>query len=94
MHLVPDGCFPMVITEPRLRATPFPRVWISGGRVNVRNGPGHEHSGMDVVKRGTRVAMLGRGTDARGKAWLKIGLRDGRVGWIAAWFARDQRPRT
>jgi hypothetical protein len=87
-ELVPARCFPVTFRDPRILDWPLPRVWITGGRVNVRVAPGYEHRAIDVLRQGMRPAVLTRGEDARGKRWLKIGLRDGRTGWIAAWFTR------
>ena len=81
----------MDFPDPRIRDWPLPRVLITGGRVNVRVAPGYENRAIETVRAGMHPAVLAKGFDARGKKWLKIGLRDGRTGWIAAWFARPAR---
>ena len=62
--------------------------WVVGGRVNMRTAPGYENRSVAVVKRGLRLAVLGKRADARGYPWLKVGLRDGQTGWVAQWFTR------
>ena len=86
--LVPQRCFPGNFPDPRIREWPLPRVLITGGRVNVRVAPGYENRAIDTVRAGMHPAVLAKGFDARGKRWLRIGLRDGRTGWIAAWYTR------
>ena len=86
--LVPARCFPVDFPDPRIRDWPLPRVLITGGRVNVRIAPGYEYRAIATVRAGMHPAVLAKGSDARGKKWLKIGLKDGRTGWIASWFAR------
>lgn len=86
--LVPRRCFPVNFATPRIRDWPLPRVLITGGRVNVRVAPGYENRAFGTVRAGMRPAVLARGSDRRGKKWIKIGLSDGRAGWIASWFTR------
>ena len=92
MHLVPDACFPKDIRDPEIRSEPWPRAWVKGGRIYVRQGAGVEHRAFDVIKRGTRLAVLGSGIDAHGQPWLRVGLRDGSVGWVSAWYTTTVRP--
>ncbi|MEO6350935.1 MAG: SH3 domain-containing protein [Candidatus Limnocylindrales bacterium] len=84
---VPERCFPLQLPSPVIRTRPFPKVLITGGSVNVRHAPGYENRRLALVKRGMHVALLGSAKDARGDWWLRIGLRDGSTGWIAARFA-------
>jgi hypothetical protein len=86
---VPSRCYPLEVPPPKVRTEPFPKVNITGRAVNVRQAPGYENAQVGRVKRGMRVALLGSARDARGNWWLRIGLRDGRSGWIGAWFARN-----
>lgn len=86
--LVPARCFPVDFPDPRIREWPLRRVLITGGRVNVRVAPGYENRAIDTVRAGMHPAVLAKGFDPRGNRWLKIGLRDGRTGWIAAWFTK------
>ena len=84
--LVSAPCFPANVPDAHVRAKPWPRVTITGGRVNVRAGAGAENRMLTTVKRGTKLAVLGRAADARGKDWLHVGLSDGTTGWVAAWY--------
>jgi Bacterial SH3 domain len=79
-------CFPADVGDPDIRSEPYPRSLITGGRVNVRASAGAENRVIDTVRRGTVVAILGRRDDPRGKPWRKIGLLDGRSGWVAHYF--------
>ena len=83
---VPEKCFPVPFPDPRIRTEPFPRVRVVGGIVNVRLAPGYENRFVAVVRRGAKLAVLAKGWDPRGKPWLKVGMTDGRVGWVARWF--------
>ena len=87
-ELIPARCFPVDYPDPRIHDWPPPRVLVTGGRVNVRVGPGYENRAIDVVREGMRLAVLAKGMDARGNKWLRIGLSDGRSGWIARWFTK------
>lgn len=88
---VPEGCFPIEFEEPTIRSAPRPRVLVSGGRVYVRRDPGYESAAFQTVKRGTRLTVLSRAADPRGKPWVKVGLPDGQTGWLAAWFTKPAR---
>jgi len=72
-----------------IRTEPVPRVWVSGGRVNVRSAPGYENRAVDIVRAGTKLSVQAKGWDPRGEAWLKVGLAEGRVGWIKRTFTRS-----
>lgn len=90
--LVPGRCFPLAFdSDPKIRTEPFPRVLITGGRVNVRIAPGYENRPVAFVRRDDRVALLGNGADPRGRVWVKIGLHDGSTGWVAGWFVEPAR---
>jgi hypothetical protein len=84
---IKERCFPGDFEDPKIRTEPFPRVVIRGHRVNVRLAPGYENRPVDTVRRGDILPVLARGSDPRGKQWLKVGLHAGRTGWIASWFA-------
>ncbi len=84
--VLPDQCFPGDFADPRVRDEPLPRVRVTGGRVYIRREAGGEFRAMDTVRRDQKLAVLGRGLDARGKPWLKVGLPKGEIGWIAKWF--------
>lgn len=79
-------CFPANLGDPAVRTEPWPKAIVTGGRVNVRSGPGYENRAIFGLRRGEQVAVLGHRDDLRGKRWLKVGLKDGRVGWLASWF--------
>lgn len=83
---VPAACFPMDLRPPTIRTEPFPHVRVTGGAVNVRRAAGYEFRTVTVVRRGQRLAVLGSARDPRGKPWLRVGLWDGRTGWIASWL--------
>jgi len=85
---VAQRCFPVTFSDPKVRTEPFPRVWVTGGRVNVRLGPGYENRSVDYVRAGMKLSVLAKGSDPRGEAWLKVGLADGRTGWIKRSFTR------
>jgi len=88
VETVPERCFPVWYADPRIRTEPFPRVRVTGGVVNVRVAAGYENRSIAVVRRGTKLAVLNRGFDPRGEAWLKVGLMDGRIGWVAQWLVK------
>jgi hypothetical protein len=83
---VHDRCFPRDLGQPRVRTEPWPRVVVTGGSVNLRRGPGAAHRVFEVAHRGDRLAVLGRARDGNGRRWLQVGLKDGRRGWLAAWY--------
>jgi Bacterial SH3 domain len=85
---VPAACFPTDLPLPTIRTEPFPHVRVTGGAVNVRRAAGYEFRTVTVVRRGQILAVLDRATDPRGKPWLRVGLWDGRTGWIASWLAK------
>jgi hypothetical protein len=85
---IPRRCRPLDLRAPRIRTEPFTRLVITGGAVNVRRAAGYESRSIGVVRRGHKVALLGRGVDRRGQPWIKVGLADGRSGWVAAWYTR------
>jgi hypothetical protein len=85
---VPQHCFPGTRGRPTVRTKPWPRALVTGGRVYLRRGPGPDHRAFALVRRGDRVAVLGRGKSESGSPWLKVGLKDGRVGWIYASYTR------
>ena len=87
---VSERCFPVPYRAPKVRTEPFPRVWVKGGRVNVRTAPGYENRAISVVRRGARLTVLSEGVDPRGERWLKVGLSEGQTGWVASWFTRPE----
>jgi hypothetical protein len=84
---VPQQCFPADVPPAHVRTKPWPRVTVTGRRVNLREGAGAQGNHVvGTVKRGTNLAVLGRAKDANGKKWLRVGLKDGTTAWIASWF--------
>lgn len=83
---VPEACFPRQFIEPTIRTEPRPRVRVKAGQIYVRTAPGYENRAMKVVGQGLSLPVLQKGRDARGKLWLRVGLQDGRTGWVASWF--------
>ncbi len=58
---------------------------IAGSRVNMRQGPGTQHSVVTKLGRGDSVEVLRREGD-----WLKLRVTDSRqIGWIAAYLVTD-----
>ena len=88
--MVPERCAPIDYPAPKVKTEPFPRVRVTGGLVYLREAPGYEHRAHDVVRRGMLLALLAKSPDPRGKSWMKVGLRDGSVGWIASWFTEPR----
>ena len=85
---VPERCLPDEFETPEIRTEPRERVRVAGGAVYVRRAPGYENRMFAVVRRGQVLPVLDRDRDPRGRPWLKVGLRSGRTGWVAAWLMR------
>lgn len=83
---VPARCLPRDFGQPPIRKKPWPRIVVTGRSVFLRRGAGSVNRAFEVLHRGDRPAVLGRGRDANGKLWLEVGLEDGRRGWIVAWY--------
>jgi curli biogenesis system outer membrane secretion channel CsgG len=52
-------------------------VEVTGTSVNIRSGPGTNHSVIGSVRRGDQLTLLGESGD-----WFQVRLPDGREGWI------------
>lgn len=52
-------------------------VYVIWPTVSLREGPGMNYKGLAEVKKGTTLSVL----EEKGQ-WLKVGLEDGREGWI------------
>jgi uncharacterized protein YgiM (DUF1202 family) len=52
-------------------------VYVSWPSVSLREGPGMNYKGLTEIKKGTTLSVL----EEKGQ-WLKVGLEDGREGWI------------
>lgn len=87
---VPQRCVPTDFGTPDIRSQPRQRVGVAAGSVYVRRAPGYENRMINVVRRGEVLPVLDRDRDARGRRWLKVGLRNGQTGWVAAWLTRER----
>jgi curli biogenesis system outer membrane secretion channel CsgG len=57
---------------------PGPRiVYVTWPTVSLREGPGMNYKSLAEIKKGTTLSVL----EEKGQ-WLKVGLEDGREGWI------------
>ncbi len=61
------------------------QVVVQGNMVNVRSGPGLQHTVVTQVNRGDRLAVLGKVPD-----WYQVQLPGGGTGWIVAWYVREE----
>jgi curli biogenesis system outer membrane secretion channel CsgG len=52
-------------------------VYVTWPTVSLREGPGMNYKGLAEIKKGTTLSVL----EEKGQ-WLKVGLEDGREGWI------------
>jgi len=52
-------------------------VYVSWPTVSLREGPGMNYKSLAEIKKGTTLSVL----EEKGQ-WLKVGLEDGREGWI------------
>jgi len=52
-------------------------VYVSWPTVSLREGPGMNYKSLVEVKKGTTLSVL----EEKGQ-WLRVGLEDGREGWI------------
>ena len=55
------------------------------GSVNFRKGPGIDHARTRVLRNHTKLVVVGKGQDARGRWWLKVEAGS-RTGWVARWL--------
>lgn len=53
---------------------------VKAGYLNMRSGPGIEHSIIDVLKGGTTMPVVGRTTSGR---WIQV-VHDSVTGWVSA----------
>ena len=73
----------------KLEEVAAPTYWyVSGNRVNLRQGPGTGNAVVAQVTLGTEAEVL----DAR-DGWMQIVTRDGATsGWISGKFLKEQKP--
>ncbi len=58
---------------------------VNTGRLNVRSGPGIEHSVLTVIDRGTSVTITHRNAAS---TWVRVTLPNGNRGWVNASYLR------
>ncbi len=56
---------------------------VNTGALNLRSGPGAGYPRVTSVYRGTVLSLMARNLDA---SWLRVGLNDGRQGWVNAGY--------
>jgi hypothetical protein len=57
------------------------------GSVNLRKGAGTDNAKIRVLRNGTRIEVVGRTKDDRGRTWLHVKVGSG-SGWVASWLTR------
>ncbi|MEX1173821.1 MAG: NlpC/P60 family protein [Chloroflexota bacterium] len=55
------------------------------GLVNLRTGPGIERARLTTLRDRTKLVVLGKGQDTRGRWWLRVEAGS-RTGWVAKWL--------
>ena len=83
---VPERCFPGDFAPPRIHDGPRERVRVTGGRIHLRAAAGYRNRAVAYVTRGTTLTILGKGRDHAQQLWLRVGIFDGRTGWVANWL--------
>ncbi len=68
---------------------PEKQVVITGSVVNVRSGPGLNHSLVTRVAAGDKLALVTTEHD-----WYKVRLADNRMGWVANWLGQIVEPQS
>src|SRR5690606_14701084 len=58
---------------------------VNTGRLNVRSGPGIEHSVLTVIDHGTSVTITHRNAAS---TWVRVILPNGTRGWVNASYLR------
>ena len=61
-------------------------VLVIGNNVNVRSGPGTEHSIVGQVNLGNELRIMNSANDTEGRIWHQVTLSNDRIGWIAGWL--------
>lgn len=77
---------------PAAEAKPTPPqeyVRVTGTRLNVREQPATGAAAVARVKKGERLAVLGRDGD-----WVRVKLADGATGWVHGKYVRSDEPCT
>ena len=63
-------------------------VEATGGRVNVRSGPGTGYKSLYTLVKGEKVEYLGSSTDNKGATWYKIQYYSYGTGWVHSQYAK------
>jgi len=77
---------------PAAEAKPTPPqeyVRVTGSRLNVREQPNTSAAAVARVKKGERLAVLGRDGE-----WFQVRLADGATGWVHGKYVRSDEPCT
>jgi len=77
---------------PAAEAKPTPPqeyVRVTGSRLNVREQPATSAAAVGRVKKGERLAVLGRDGE-----WFQVRLADGATGWVHGKYVRSEEPCT
>jgi len=77
---------------PAAEAKPTPPqeyVRVTGSRLNVREQPATSAAPVARVKKGERLAVLGRDGE-----WFQVRLADGATGWVHGKYVRSEEPCT
>jgi len=83
---------PPVPVVPAAEAKPTPPqeyVRVTGSRLNVREQPNTSAAAVARVKKGERLAVLGRDGE-----WFQVRLADGATGWVHGKYVRSDEPCT
>jgi uncharacterized protein YraI len=72
---------------PTPTATPLPMCEVTSAQINLRAGPGTAHTIVTTLKKGDKVAVLGRLNDS---TWLKVSTAADKTGWLAASLVKCQ----
>ncbi len=80
---------PAVVPGTAVAPVPPPpeTVRVTGSRLNVRRAPAVTAATVTRVRRGERLAVLGRDGD-----WLRVALAGGGEGWVSARYVRSDAP--
>ncbi|MEW5899826.1 MAG: N-acetylmuramoyl-L-alanine amidase, partial [Bacillota bacterium] len=73
------------LNRPATEEKPGQKLVVQGDGVNIRSGPGTSHDVLAQVSRGARLPFIDRSAD-----WYKVQLPDGKIGWIVAWYVKEE----
>jgi len=78
---------PRTVSAPRTSTSTAVRFAAVG--LVLRRGPGTGYGSLGTVSRGGRLAVIGKAVDSRHRAWDRVRMAAGQVGWVAAWLTRS-----